>query len=422
MIKIFKGNILYTKIPEKFSIIEDGYIVVEKNIVVGVYKELPSKYENRKIEVETKGLIIPGFNDIHVHASQWINGGMGFSLELLPWLNKYTFAVEEKYKNSDFAKKSYKISIDEMIKNGTTRASIFATRHLEGTKILIDLLRESGMGAFVGKVNMDRNSIPGLIEDTDASISETLELIEWMNKTKKDDDIVKYIITPRYVPCTTSKLMKELGKLSSKYELPVQSHLDENKDEINWVSKLHPECHDFTSVYNDYGLMPKGKTIMAHCIHSTDEELNMLKEKGVLIAHCPQSNANLSSGIMSLRKYMDLGLRIGLGSDVGGGHTLNMREHIVETIKTSKLYWTLFPEYKPVSFSEAFYLATKGGGSIFGNVGSFEEGYEFDALIIDDSNLINEIPHNLEERLERFIYVGSYKNIYKKYVAGSELM
>jgi len=97
---------------------------------------------------------------------------------------------------------------------------------------------------------MDRNSIPGLIEETDTSISETLELIDWMNKTKKDNDIVKYIITPRYVPCTTSKLMEKLGKLSSKYELPVQSHLDENKDEINWVSKLHPECLDFISVYN----------------------------------------------------------------------------------------------------------------------------------------------------------------------------
>ena len=422
MIKIYKGNILYTKTPEKFSIIEDGYIVVEENIVEGVYNELPSKYENCKLEIDTKGLIIPGFNDIHVHAPQWINGGMGFSLELLPWLNKYTFAVEEKYKDADFAKKSYQESINEMKKNGTTRASIFATRHLEGTKVLVNLLRESGMGAYVGKVNMDRNSIPGLIENTEASAAETLELVEWMNQTKKDNDIVKYIITPRYVPCTTSKLMKELAKLSSKYQLPVQSHLDENKDEISWVAKLHPECQDFTSVYYDYGLMPKGKTIMAHCIHSTDEELNMLKEQDVMIAHCPQSNANLSSGIMPLRKYLNLGLRVGLGSDVGGAHSLNMREHIVETIKTSKLYWTLFSEYKPVSFSEAFYLATKSGGSIFGKVGSFEEGYEFDALIIDDSNLINEIPHNLEERLERFIYVGTDKNICKRYVAGSELI
>jgi guanine deaminase len=95
-----------------------------------------------------------------------------------------------------------------------------------------------------------------------------------------------------------------------------------------------------------------------------------------------------------------------------------MREHIVETIKTSKLYWTVFPEYKPVSFSEAFYLATKGGGSFFGKVGSFEKGYQFDALVIDDENLINEIPHDLEERLERFVYVGSHENIVKKYVAG----
>jgi len=157
---------------------------------------------------------------------------------------------------------------------------------------------------------------------------------------------------------------------------------------------------------------------MAHCIHCSDDELMMLKEREVMIAHCPQSNANLSSGMMPLRKYMDAGLRIGLGSDVGGAHSLDMREHIVETIKTSKLYWTVFPEYKPVSFSEAFYLATKGGGSFFGKVGSFEKGYQFDALVIDDEKLINEIPHDLEERLERFVYVGSHENIVKKYVAG----
>lgn len=417
MIKIYKGNILYTETSEKFTIVKNGYIAVEQGIIEGVYSQIPEKYKNIVPEVDTKGLIIPGFNDLHVHAPQWVNAGMGFSLELLPWLNKYTFAVEEKYKDAEFARSSYGMTIEEMKKNGTTRASMFATSHLEGTKVLIDLLRKSGMGALVGKVNMDRNSIEGLMEDTMTSANETIELIEWMNSTKENDN-VDYIVTPRYVPCTTAELMKKLSEIVNKYNLPVQSHLDENKDEIKWVKQLHPECRDFTSVYNDYGLMPNGKTVMAHCVHCSDDELIMLKEREVMIAHCPQSNANLSSGMMPLRKYMDAGLRIGLGSDVGGAHCLNMREHIVETIKTSKLYWTVFPEYKPVSFSEAFYLATKGGGSFFGKVGSFENGYQFDALVIDDENLINEIPHDLEERLERFVYVGSNENIVKKYVSG----
>lgn len=417
MIKIYKGNILYTETSKKFTIVNNGFIAVEQGIIEGVYSELPEKYKDIVPEVDTKGLIIPGFNDVHVHAPQWVNAGMGFSLELLPWLERYTFAVEGKYRDAEFARSSYSLTIEEMKKNGTTRASMFATSHLEGTKVLIELLRKSGMGAYVGKVNMDRNSIEGLMEDTVTSANETVELIEWMNSTKENEN-VDYIVTPRYVPCTTAELMKKLSKIVNKYNLPVQSHLDENKDEIKWVKELHPECRDFASVYNDYGLMPKGQTVMAHCVHCSDDELIMLKERDVMIAHCPQSNANLSSGMMPLRKYMDAGLRIGLGSDVGGAHSLNMREHIVETIKTSKLYWTVFPEFKPVSFSEAFYLATKGGGSFFGNVGSFEKGYQFDALVIDDENLINEIPHDLEERLERFVYVGSHDNIVKKYVAG----
>lgn len=421
MIKIYKGNILFTATPKKFTIIKDGYIVVNNNEVEGVFKVLPEIYKDFQLEVETKGLIIPGFNDIHVHAPHWVNVGMGFSLELLPWLKKYTFAVENKFKDTEFAKKAYEEFIKEMKKQGTTRACIFATLHKDSTKVLIELLRKSGMGAFVGKVNMDRNSIPELTETTHDSIDDTIEIIEWMNKTKQNDDIVNYILTPRYVPCTTSKLMKSLGEISKKYNVPVQSHLDENRDEIAWVKELHPESRDFASVYYDYNLMPKSKTIMAHCIHCSDNELKMLKEQDVLIAHCAQSNADLSSGIMPLRKYLNLGLNVGLASDVGGGHSLNMREHIVETIKTSKLYWTLNRDYEKLSFSEAFYLATKGSGSFFGKVGSFENGYDFDALIIDDTNLINEIPHELEERLERFIYVGSHENIIKRYVAGKEI-
>jgi len=421
MIKIFKGNILYTPTSDKFKVIKNGYIVVIDNKVKGVYEKLPNEYCDCKLEAETDGLIIPGFNDMHVHAPQWANAGMGFGLELLPWLNKYTFAVEENYADKNFALKSYGIFIDELIKQGTTRACIFATIHLESTKILIELLRKSGMGAYVGKVNMDLNSTAKLTEQTHKSVLETIDLIEWMNSTKNKDDLVNYILTPRFVPSTTSKLMKELGMLSKKYDLPVQSHLDENRDEVKWVKELHPECRDFASVYYDYGLMPQGKTIMAHCIYSNDEELELLKKQEVLIAHCAQSNANLSSGMMPLRKYLNSGMKVCLGSDVGGGHSLNMRNHIVETINTSKLYWTLHPEYKPVSFSEAFYLATKAGGSFFGKVGSFEEGYEFDALIIDDSNLINEIEHDLEERLERFIYVGSHENIIIRYVSGKEI-
>jgi len=420
MLKIYKGNILFSEVPNRLTAIPDGYIAVRGRKVEGVYKTLPEEYEGCSLAVDTKGLIIPGFCDLHIHAPQWITRGMGYSMELLPWLQHYTFPAEERFSDISFAEKAYGMFVEDLKKSETTRACIFATVHMDSTSLLIEKLKESGLGAYVGKVNMDRNATPGLLENKEESIRETMRLIEWL-KADDENSLVKYIITPRYVPSTTRELMEELGKLAGAYGIPVQSHLNENRSEIALVMKFHPECRDFTSVYSDYGLLPEGKAVMAHCIYNTAEEINILKERDVMVAHCPQSNANLSSGIMPLRKYLDMGIRTGLGSDVGGGHSLNISEHMALAIELSKLYWTTHPESKALSFAEAFHMATKGGGSFFGNVGSFEAGYEFDALVIDDSDLDSVMPLSLEERLERYVYTGSRENIAGKYVAGERI-
>ncbi|MHC1719513.1 MAG: amidohydrolase family protein [Clostridiaceae bacterium] len=421
MLKIYKGNILFSEIPGKLTAMTDSYIVIRGSKVEGVFDRLPEKYEGCCLEVDTKGLIIPGFCDLHVHAPQWMTRGMGYSLELLPWLQRYTFPAEERFSDISFAEKAYGMFVEDLKTSETTRACVFATVHKDSTRLLIEKLRESGLGAFVGKVNMDRNATPGLLENKDVSISETIELMEWIRSVEDAASLVNYIITPRYVPSTTRELMEELGKLAAVYDVPVQSHLNENRSEIGLVMKLHPECRDFTSIYYKYGLLPKAKTVMAHCIYNTEEEMNMLKDQDVLVAHCPQSNVNLSSGIMPLRKYLDMGIRAGIGSDVGGGHSLCISEQIALAIELSKLYWTTHPESKAISFPEAFHMATKGGGSFFGKVGSFEEGYEFDALIIEDSDPDPLVPLSLEERLERYVYTGSMENIAGKYVAGRRI-
>ncbi|MBP1745044.1 MAG: guaD1, partial [Firmicutes bacterium] len=304
MLKLYKGNIIYSESPDRLTVLEDGYIAVLFGRVKGVYGQLPAEYEGIGLEVDTDGLIIPGLCDMHVHAPQWINRGLGYSLELLPWLMKYTFPAEERFSDSAFAREAYGMFVEDLKRSETTRACVFATVHSRSTMLLIELLRESGLGAYVGKVNMDRNSIPGLMESTEDSLRETRSIIEWMMETGDDNPLVKYMLTPRYVPCTTPELMRGLAAISSEFGIPVQSHLDENRSEIQLVRELHPESRDFTSVYSDYGLLPKGRTVMAHCIHNTDEEIAMVKDRDVLVAHCPQSNANLSSGIMPLRKYL----------------------------------------------------------------------------------------------------------------------
>ena len=428
MIKIFKGNVIFTKTMQSFEEHKNSYIVTKNGVVEGIFEKCPEEYADAEIIDFGDSLIIPGFNDLHVHAPQWLNMGIGYSEELLPWLEKYTFPLESSFEDEDFARKYYRLFVDDMVKCGTTRACIFATRHLRATEILMELLEESGIGAFVGKVNMDRNSSDALQEDTQTSIDETLALVK-QDKEKREKaalngelPLVNYIITPRFVPSTTAELMTALGKIAAEYDVPIQSHLDENLDEVAWVKELHPECRSFTAVYDDFGLILPGKTIMAHCIHNTDEELKTLKEKDVFIAHCPQSNFNLSSGVMPLRKYLDMGMHVGIGSDVSGGHTLNMKEHIVEAIHASKCYHSVHRESAPLSTSEAFYLATKGSGCFFGKVGSFEEGYDFDALIIDDTNLLHEKQlDTLQERLEKFIFTGTVDNITNRYVKAKKV-
>lgn len=161
---------------------------------------------------------------------------------------------------------------------------------------------------------------------------------------------------------------------------------------------------------------------MAHCVYSGEEEIARMKEKGVFIAHCPDSNTNLSSGVAPVRRYLEEGMNIGLGSDVAGGTSENLFAAMAQSIQVSKLRWRLFDDsLKPLTIEEAFYMASKGGGAFFGKVGSFEPGYEFDAVVCDDSRLKHPQPLTVKQRLERIIYLGDEREVAGKYVEGRKL-
>ena len=411
----YKGDIIFAPTPDRFQTFEDGYVIVEDGRVRRVCSSLPSDSGDITVIDRSGRLIIPGFNDLHIHAPQYPLAGLGFDYELLPWLEKYTFKAESKYSDIDVADHWYRQFITKLWENGTLRFSAFATLHNEATLRLMELCQESGLRPVIGKVNMDRNSPDYLVEDTDVSLAGTEELIAKSRKLTPD---IGFIITPRFVPSTTPELMAGLGEIARRYHLPLQSHLDENRNEIQWVHDLHPDIPTYTEVYEQYGLMPDGRTIMAHCIWLTDRERKILKEHGVWLTHCAESNLDLASGIMPVRRNLDYGLKISIASDVAGGHEPAMNRHIVMTIEASKAktFEDGHAEDRPLCLSEAFHMATKAGGAFFGKVGSFEPGYEFDALIIREDESPLEL--SVEERLERFIYTGDDRDIEERYVGG----
>lgn len=415
-ILILKGNILFTKTRDKFEVYNDSYIVSVDGKVEGIYTLLPEKYVNCTVEDYGDRLIIPGFVDLHLHAAQFLQCGMGMTKQLLDWLNDYTFDLERQFQDVEFAKEVYTRFADKLIANGTTRACIFASSSTQGTEVLFEVLKTKGIGAYVGKVNMDRNAPDFIIETTEESIKGTKYLIE----KYKDEKRVKPIITPRFAPTSTDKLLEDLGKLSKIYNIPVQSHLSENIDEINWVQQLFPNSKKYSYVYDKHSLFGQLPTVMAHAIYLDDDEINTIKRNKVTLVHCPDSNINVRSGIMPLRKYLNMGIQVGLGSDIAGGHKIALNEAIVRAIQLSKLLSIAKPEYEPLSVSEGFYLGTKGGGQFFGKIGSFEEGYCFDALVIEDDPLIAD-RYNLQDRLERFLYIGDDRNICARYVEGTKL-
>lgn len=417
---ILKGHIVYSVGPAAFSVTENGYLVCVDGKSAGVFREIPEKYAGLPVEDCGDRLIIPGLTDLHVHAPQYAFRSLGMDMELLDWLNTYTFPEESRYAELEYAERAYDLFARDLTRGATTRACIFGTMHREATGLLMRKLDASGLCTRVGKVNMDRNSPENLCElSAAASLADTRRWLEDVADLRR----CRPILTPRFTPSCTDELMAGLGALQKETGLPVQSHLSESPGEIAWVRELCPDTRFYGEAYSKFGLFGEnGPCIMAHCVHSPDEEVEWMRKNGVFIAHCPQSNTNLCSGVAPVRRYLDEGLRVGLGTDVAGGAHLSVFRALTDTVAVSKLRWRLLDDsLAPLTFAEAFWLATVGGGAFFGKVGSFEEGYAFDALVLDDSSLPAQRAFSTQERLERIAYQLEDRAVAHKYVDGEKL-
>lgn len=416
-IKVIKGDIATSIDRFNIKTVDNGYIVVEDGICKGVFEEVPDKYKN--IEVTDYGdcLIMPGLSDLHVHASQYQYRGLGMDLNLLEWLEKNAFKEESKFSDNEYAKKAYSIFVDDLVKSPTTRFSAFATIHREATLILMRLLEERGMKGYVGKVNMSRYANEELLEDVDVSYEET---VKWLEESKQFKNI-KPVITPRFIPSCDDRLMLKLGELAERENIRIQSHLNESDEEIEWVKQLCPFSTSYGDAYDKFKMM-NDRTIMAHCVY--DFDLELLKDRGVFVAHCPECNANIRNGVAPVKKMLDMGINVGLGTDVAGGSTINLFSSAKDALKMSKLRWKMYEKnVLPLTTQEVFYMATAGGGAYFGKVGKFEDGYEFDAIVYDDAHLRSLRKLSINERVERCIQLFGERDVLKaKYVAGRRVL
>ena len=419
---VLKGNLCYSESADRIRLIPNGYLVCEDGVCRGAFETLPEQYANLPLRDFGDRIIIPGLTDLHVHAPQFAFRGLGMDMELLDWLNTYTFPEESKYAELAYADRAYMQFVDHLHRSATTRAAVFATTHVPATELLMEKMEASGLVSYVGKVNMDRNS-PDYLRETDAAAS-VAATEEWICHTRDRFENTKPILTPRFVPSCTDELLRGLRGLVEKYDLPVQSHLSENYGEIAWVQELCPDSKFYGDAYDRFGLFGGDhRCIMAHCVHSDERELELMKKNGVFVAHSPLSNANLASGIAPVGRYLERGLRVALASDVAGGETENLFAEMAAAIRVSKLRWRLTDQsVKPLSVDQAFYIATRGGGEFFGKVGAFEDGFELDAVVLDDTALDHPQELPLRARLERALYLSDDRQVAAKFVRGKQIV
>ena len=418
---IIEGQFIDSQSPDALRIVENGFLVVSDGKCEGLFRTLPERYASLPITDFGDRLVIPGMCDLHVHASQFGFRGTGMDLELLDWLNTYTFPEEARFRELAYADQAYGGFVTALRRSVTTRAAIFATIHPDATLLLMEKLEKSGLHSFVGKVNMDRNS-PDILRETDAATA-LRDTEAWICSAKDRFSHTKPILTPRFIPTCSDELMQGLKRLQRKYELPTQSHLSENFGEIAWVRELAPDSKHYGDAYDRFGMFGGDHPcIMAHCVHSGEEELELIGKNGVFIAHSPESNMNIASGVAPISEYLKLGLRVGLATDMAGGSSESMLRAMMHAIQASKLRWRLLDQsVKPLGLAQAFYMATAGGGAFFGKVGRFEPGYAFDAVVLDDSRIATPRSLGLQDRLERAVYLADDRDIAAKYVSGERL-
>lgn len=367
--RIFKALVLNPVAPDRVESYDPGYLVITDDKIEKLTHEDPRRdFPSAEFIEAADKLIVPGLVDTHVHLPQYAIMGAGKG-ELLDWLNDYTYPEEARFADPEYAAQIAEKFFDEMLANGTTAAAIYSSIHEAATDVAFAAARRKGLRAFIGKVMMDRNSPESLLENTEDSIAASVRLFEKWDGA--DDGRLRYIFTPRFAAACSMELMKRAGEFARKHGAFVQSHLSENRDEVKLVRSLFPDLPSYAAVYDSAGLLGE-RTIVAHCIHLSSEEISLLARRRTKVAFCPYSNRTLRSGTMPYRKLRNAGLNIALGTDMAGGPSLSMFRQMGEALHS-------------VAPAQALYLASLGGAEALGladSIGNLAAGKDADFVIV----------------------------------------
>ncbi|MDQ6802242.1 MAG: guanine deaminase [Acidobacteriota bacterium] len=422
--KLFRARI-FTPIADPFRsdpaksylFYDDGYLAVEASRIVGIgsWDRHP---DGEIVDLGRHALITPGFFDTHLHAPQLEMIG-SYGGHLLEWLNRYTFPTEAKFSDPKYAATIARAFFDELLHNGTLCALIFSTIHFEATDIFFAEAERRGFRGIIGKAMMDRNAPDALLEKAHESYEQSRELLlKWHNR-----GLLRYAITPRFAPTSTPELLQRAGDLKREFpDAYVHTHISENKSEVTWVHELFPEA-EYADVYDHHGLLGD-RTVLAHGVHLTEEELDLLARRGTRISHCPNSNLFLGSGLFRLHHTRDAGVIVGLGTDIGAGTTPSMFTAMADAYKVQQVQGVSLSPF------ELWYLATLGGAhalSLDGESGSLEAGKSADFLVLNLHatpliSLRSDRAANIEDLLAGLIFMGDDRLVQTATIAGREVM
>lgn len=369
----------------------DGALVLDGGLIaeVGDYMTLSKKPRPQPIRWQhsDRVVVFPGLIDLHTHAPQYPAVARGTS-ELLPWLRQYIFPLEKEF-TGPRGRREAAAFIAEVARHGTTTAMVYTAIFEDSCEATFQAAAEKGLRAIIGKLMMDVGSYgahqPSKIPSI--SLTETERLIKkWHGG---NDGLIEYAVSPRFAVSCSEKLMRSAAELAQQHGTYVQTHLAENREEIEKVRHLFPQAQDYTDVYARCGLLGP-RTVLGHCIHLTAREQAAIADAGAAIAHCPSANLFLRSGILPLDTVRAAGIHVGLGSDVAAGAELNLWRVMRDAVESQSAR-SFYESSAPLTAAGALHLATQGAADALGKgrvIGSFDIGKEADLTIMNPGALL----------------------------------